>query len=102
MASATPSRRALRRHHRDRVKKARASYWGGPFPEAGAVWESRRLGMLAQSPRHCSCCPFHVQPRAFYGNGTQARTVAEHREEAAAREVWAELTSWEPAPPELH
>lgn len=83
MASAHSSRRALRRHHRDRLKKARAHYWGGPHPEFGPTWEARRQGLLVQTPKPCACS-MCANPRRL-GNAALARTVQEHRAEQAAR-----------------
>ena len=44
------SKRALRRHHRDRLKRKRASYWFGKEDN-----NPRKLGMLVSTPQICSC-----------------------------------------------
>lgn len=41
--------RAIRRHHIDRLKKNRASYW------AGSPKSPRALGKLAHTSTPCSC-----------------------------------------------
>lgn len=45
----TPSNRAMRRHHRARIKRARQSYWGG-YPKT-----PRHLGILCNTAALCSC-----------------------------------------------
>jgi hypothetical protein len=46
--------RALRRHHRARLKKARQFYWGNGFA-GGRQWTPRSLGMVVHTPQMCSC-----------------------------------------------
>ena len=43
-------KRALRRHHAARVKKARRNYWG--YSVEG---DARKLGILAKTPKPFSC-----------------------------------------------
>ena len=56
------SKRALRRHHRERLKRKRASYW------LGYTWpmDERLLGMVVSTPHPCSsyCCG---NPRKWFG-----------------------------------
>lgn len=85
MASAHFSRRAWRRHHRDRLKQARKGYWSGPHPEWGAAWEGRRLGMLAQNPKPCSCW-MCGSPRRVHGNAQASLTFQELRARCVERE----------------
>ena len=53
------SKRAVRRHHYQRLKKKREWYWGGPVgTEVGVRYtqtEEERLGALASTPHPCSC-----------------------------------------------
>jgi len=50
-------KRSVRRHHLDRLKAKRKSYWG--FGRAGhrnrTEMDARRKGMVAQYPSVCSC-----------------------------------------------
>lgn len=67
--------RALRRHHAERLKNARKSYWGRIW--GSAYYEpltNRQLGMLLNTPHLCSglCCG---NPRRWLGE----RTVQELR-----------------------
>lgn len=41
--------RALRRHHYKRIQKKRAEHWGGIGKDP------RRKGMVARTPKACSC-----------------------------------------------
>ncbi len=63
--------RALRRHHRARLKSARRLYWGRGYFEL----TPRQLGMLVTTAHLCSgmCCG---NPRKWFGE----RTLAEQRE----------------------
>jgi hypothetical protein len=90
MASTVFSCRALRRHHRERLKKARTAYWGGPHLEWGETCEARRLGLLVKTPSPCSCCPFHLSERKAHGNGARALTFQEHRAHLREKEGKAE------------
>jgi hypothetical protein len=42
--------RSVRRHHNERLKKKRLSYWGGV-----AQSDDRRLGILLHTPHPCTC-----------------------------------------------
>lgn len=42
--------RAVRRHHRDRLKAARKNYWRGD-----ASYSPRSLGQVLATPHPCSC-----------------------------------------------
>lgn len=75
-------RRALRRHHRERLKFARQSYWGRlPFgrdnPSAyESPWTAGALGVVTRTPCVCSCLGCgnsrrwlgerSIQERSFY------------------------------------
>jgi len=66
--------RALRRHHRARLKKARQFYWGrGTRAEFNFGWTPQSLGMVVDTPTPCSCFAC--------GNWrkTEGRTVQERR-----------------------
>lgn len=43
-------KRAIRRHHRERLQKARRYYWGQDLMN-----DRRRLGMLVSTAALCSC-----------------------------------------------
>lgn len=49
--------KAWRRHHYQRLKKKRKSYWGGPTKDDVFYThtEEQRLGMLIRTPHPCSC-----------------------------------------------
>ncbi len=68
--------RALRRHHRERLKKTRQDYWGHrPMayqPERN--WHPRSLGILTRTPHPCSC-PMCGNPRRCFGE----RSIQERR-----------------------
>lgn len=57
-------KRAQRRHHYQRIKRARAGYWSGYAAQAG-----KPQGMVAASPCRCSgpCCG---NPRHHFGEAT--------------------------------
>jgi hypothetical protein len=49
--------RSVRRHHLERLKKNRSTYWG--YPRHDGVKEKamseRTLGIVAQTPKACGC-----------------------------------------------
>ena len=49
--------RAQRRHHADRLKKARTTYWGRHHAQFGRDYPltERELGILLNTPAVCSC-----------------------------------------------
>lgn len=66
--------RALRRHHRARLKKARKLYWGrGLRAEFGSDWTPRTFGMVLKTPCLCSC------PMCGHYRATEGRTIQERR-----------------------
>ena len=48
------SLRAIRRHHRERLKKNRKSYWGYGSRWIGTM-DLQQLGMVVRTPALCSC-----------------------------------------------
>lgn len=42
------SKRAIRIHHRERLKNNRKNYWGGDLTD-------RKIGILINTPKICSC-----------------------------------------------
>lgn len=55
-------KRAIRRHHRERLKAKRRDYWGGAFAD-----DPKWLGKIVTTPhpmQHCLCC---VNQRAIEG-----------------------------------
>lgn len=77
--------RAQRRHHRARLKKARKAYWGFGFCGGGGClsrehMDPRRLGMVINTPKPCSCAT--CGNRRFHEGVTlqerKAETVYEH------------------------
>lgn len=66
--------RALRRHHRARLKKARKFYWGrGGRAEFDFGWTARSLGQVIDTPCICSC------PMCGHYRDTEGPTVQERR-----------------------
>ena len=63
---------ACRRHHRDRLKRARRFYWGNNRDLSQE--DPRYLGMVLSTPHLCSgyCCG---NPRKWFGQ----RTIQERR-----------------------
>ena len=75
--------RALRRHHRARVRKARSRYWGRQYGEAHGCppLTPRQLGILAATAAVCSCFGCG-NPRRWFGD----QTVQEQRAWLAYRD----------------
>lgn len=69
-------KRALRRHHKDRLKKKRKHYWFG-YEEP---MNDKMLGMVSTTPHPCSghCCG---NPRKWFGELTiqEKRNLLEGR-----------------------
>lgn len=55
---------AIRRHHRDRIKRKRAGHFGG---NAGST--PRKLGMVVSTAAPCSCA-MCGNPRKLFGDLT--------------------------------
>ncbi|WP_156901910.1 hypothetical protein [Azohydromonas australica] len=70
------NRRAVRRHHVERIKKARRSYWG-MGTRAENPPDSRRLGIVASTAAPCSCA-MCGNPRRYWKT-KDALTVQEQR-----------------------
>lgn len=47
--------RALRRHHAERIKAKRKTYRNGPLPGLDHRRNERRLGLVVQTAKPCSC-----------------------------------------------
>ncbi len=47
--------RAIRRHHIERLKKARKNHWGRLFDKLLSDLTPRQLGMAVATPAPCSC-----------------------------------------------
>lgn len=62
-----PAKRAIRRHHYNRLKRGRARYHGGYAPQYA--------GFYANTPKPCSCYACG-NPRRHFGQ----KTVQERRE----------------------
>jgi hypothetical protein len=60
-------KRAVRRHHYNRLKKKRGNYWSGDLSE-------REQGMVVATPRLCSCV-MCGNPRRHLGE----KTIQERR-----------------------
>ena len=63
--------RAWRRHHIERLKRKRRTYWGGRASD-----DARSLRRVTRTPRPCSCL-FCGNPRRWWGE----RTAQERRME---------------------
>lgn len=63
------SKRALRRHHLNRIKKNRKFYWGRELNE-------EELGIVAKTTKttKCACCG---NPRRYFGKKTLQEKRAE-------------------------
>lgn len=61
--------RAVRRHHRARLKKARSKYWGTVWehPELTDKDRAKYLGKLVTTPSPCSCWMCN-RPRKRFGD----------------------------------
>lgn len=59
------SKRAIRRHHKARLKKSRVTYWGGS-PKGSAQF----LGICLKTPCTCSC-PMCGNQRYYWGASFQ-------------------------------
>lgn len=66
--------RALRRHHRQRVKNNRKKYWT-VFPHEESP---KRLGIITTTPCICSCW-MCGNPRKFYKNSKAGMKTSEIR-----------------------
>lgn len=66
--------RALRRHHRQRVKNNRKKYWT-VFPHEESP---RRLGIITTTPCICSCW-MCGNPRKYYKNSKAGMKISEIR-----------------------
>lgn len=76
--------RALRRHHRERLKKNRKSYWGRG--RRGLEWTPVALGICVNTPHPCSCWACG-NSRKWLGEVTvQERRIAQ-------LSVWEELAA---------
>lgn len=66
--------RGWRRAQNERLKKNRKSYW------TGSHWEndSRRLGMLLNNPKNCSCA-MCGNPRKYNKGKPEGLTIQERR-----------------------
>ncbi|UUT40802.1 hypothetical protein [Salmonella phage GSP001] len=64
--------RALRRHHRQRVKNNRKHYWNAGSKSDVAV------GKMIKTPCLCSCC-MCMSPRKLYGNSRVGLKISEIR-----------------------
>lgn len=97
-------KRAIRRHHIARLKKARKNYWGYPnrwaykfneLPRAPEPMDARQLGKVVQNPQMCSCagcCNVRRNPWSAAGDG---RTWQEKRHWHNYREGLAEVVDKE-------
>ncbi|QTJ63359.1 hypothetical protein [Salmonella phage STWB21] len=64
--------RALRRHHRQRVKNNRKHYWNAGSKSDVAI------GKMIKTPCLCSCC-MCMSPRKLYGNSKVGLKISEIR-----------------------
>lgn len=65
--------RALRRHHRERIKNNRKGYWN-----VNGTKHPRSIGRMIKTPCLCSCWMCR-SPRKLYGNSQQAFKISEIR-----------------------
>jgi len=69
--------RALRRHHRERLKKNRRFHWGRDLKD-----EKKALSIAVDTPKPCSCL-MCGNARRHSGNTMQERRIAEYEHSAA-------------------
>jgi hypothetical protein len=63
--------KAERRHHRERLKKARRFHWGRDLRG-----EDQQIGLAVDTPTPCSC-PMCGNPRKFFGDKSIQERSAE-------------------------
>lgn len=63
------TKRALRRHHKERLKQKRKRYWGYETDYSPEKMDDRTLGMVVNTAHPCSgyCCG---NPRKWFGELT--------------------------------
>lgn len=75
-------RRAIRRHHRERIWKKRRRYYGGEF-DAEAGWPASRpkKRIVINTPALCSTCCSGNFERRMFGRVTRKEKLAELSEQ---------------------
>lgn len=76
--------RAERRHHIERLKEARKTYWG--YGRRGATMNPRQLGAVTQHPQSCSCLGCGNE-RRHWGNSKEARKLDEQSQLEALKKI---------------
>ena len=78
--------RSVRRHHVERLKKNRSTYWGFPSHDSGdeKAMSARRLGMVVQTPKPCGCWMCSRPRKAF-----AERTMQEQRAMQPLLQDWS-------------
>jgi hypothetical protein len=71
------SSRSVRRHHMERLKKNRSTYWGYPRHDEGQekAMSDRTRGIVANTPKNCGCW-MCSRPRKVFAE----RTMQEQRQ----------------------
>lgn len=75
-------KRAIRRHHAQRLRKNRKHYYG--YDQSPVEFLDRALGMVVHTAKLCSCYACG-NSRNFYGNSLAALTVREQSEVEVSR-----------------
>lgn len=83
------TRRAWRRHHRDRLKAVRAGYYGNAIAQVPAGHRARFLGRVLSTPKPCSCL-MCGNPRTRLSERTRQEEVADHVLDEALACWWEE------------
>lgn len=81
-AVARESGRADRRHHRDRLKRARRFYWNRDLSKD----EERRHSIVTRTPCNCSCT-MCGNPRRWFGHVTMAELRDRERVKAELEDL---------------
>jgi hypothetical protein len=79
------SSRSVRRHHVERLKKSRSTYWGYPRHSNGQdkAMTPRALGKVVQTPKECGCW-MCSRPRKVFSE----RTMQEQRAMQPMLQEW--------------
>jgi hypothetical protein len=81
--------RSERRHHVERLKETRKTYWGFGRSRAEygpTVMNERQLGAVVQHPQTCSCFGCG-NARRHFGNGKEAKTMQERSQLEAIQKI---------------
>jgi hypothetical protein len=81
--------RSERRHHIERLKETRKTYWG--YGRRGETMSAAQLGRVVQHPQSCSCTGCG-NPRKHFGNSEESLTIQERSQIEALKTYELEST----------